>query len=1259
MGKNRRILFYVSILATTVLSAACGRLKLDMSLVNGQVATLMDFSNEMSLELISLSPGDDPQPQLQLRNTTLNTTIRVYKDDSCANEVFLQNAGSSNTLITLPSLPDGQYLFSVRVFGREKSQQSDCIKANKIYVLDTAAPTINSITQQTNLLGSSSTITVSGTHFVSQTTVDIVASGSRFPCGSLVFIDSNNLSCTVPPLSLGKYDIEVNKPKSGSSTLPNAVEFITPTPTGPLCFNGGIRTTELGVNNVYLGGTFSSVGTCMGGGVPIHKSFGTLSPSLGTFPEVAGTIKTVISDGQNGFFIGGDFSHVGGIRSKNLAHIRGDWTVDPIIGQQTDINGAVSALAYDSASSTLYFGGSFTNITTPLSSQGAIFDGTTGTLNLNQLQILGGTVYASEPDGSGGYYIGGDFAWVGGIPVGRIAHINSGGLLNLTFSVSVDATISTMVLDGSTLYIGGSFSNVTLNTVPYLRNRIAAINIASPNVPLGWNPNANGQVQAIAVTSSAVYVGGSFSNIGGVPRNFLASLNKTTGSVSTWNPQPNNPVTQIIAPNDGSNTIYVGGLFGAIGATPRIGVAAFDALTGNLSPWDPALNGSVRALLKKGNTLYVGGLFSQVGTVARKNLAAIDTTTGLATAWAPEPSGSVYALAADTSDIYVGGSFTVIGNKTRSQLAKVDAISGIARDWNPAPDQTVYILNRAGTMLFVGGNFTSIGGAPRRYLGAINTTTGTPTALSKDCNSFVNTLLLNNNSLFLGGAFTTVDNQSRNRLAAIDLTSYDLLPFNPNISGSVATMALDQGILFFGGTFTSVSSIPRNNIAAVNSNDGSLQPWNPGADNAVNSLVVAGENVYVGGRFLNIGSLSRTRLAAISRTSGLASPWNPNPNGDINTIRLIDGSLIVGGSFTTVGNETRNNLAAIDLTTGNANAWNPSPSATVYSLHENVESIYAGGAFQFLGGMPRSNLAAIDNATGNLASWAPVSNGIIYAIIESGQQVFIGGEFTSINGVSKSNLASVDVNTGTLTPGWSATTDSSVMSLAIYQNILYVGGTFSGVSNENHAGLAAVSASTGGVIGWDGNVDGTVNILKIDGTKLYIGGNFTTIGSMSLPRQSLAVLDLTTQSFDAFAPAINGTVFDIAFSSDSVFLSGIINDIGGTPINGLAVLNKNNASSVDKTWAQLGPNASINGIVIENTFIFVGGNFTLINGQWRSRLAAFDLTTKSLSSWNPEANSTIFKLNYSPTWGLIGGGIISSYNGKARGGLLYDGRVTH
>jgi hypothetical protein len=127
---------------------------------------------------------------------------------------------------------------------------------------------------------------------------------------------------------------------------------------------------------------------------------------------------------------------------------------------------------------------------------------------------------------------------------------------------------------------------------------------ATTNNALSWNPaGASALVRALAISGSTLYVGGDFSvrdggvgqddenneylidpnfqTIGGSTRSYLAALNTSDGTVTSWNPNAGNGV-YALAVNAG--IVYAGGTFTTIGPAGnnvgRTRIAALDATTG-------------------------------------------------------------------------------------------------------------------------------------------------------------------------------------------------------------------------------------------------------------------------------------------------------------------------------------------------------------------------------------------------------------------------------------------------------------------------------------------------------------------------------------------------------------------------------------------------------------------------------------------------------------------------------------------------------
>ena len=311
-------------------------------------------------------------------------------------------------------------------------------------------------------------------------------------------------------------------------------------------------------------------------------------------------------------------------------------TATPALAQLADphfpaTNGWVYSLAFKG--DTLYVGGSFSAIGGVPTGGAAAVDSSTAAADPKFPRVLG-TVYASLPDGQGGWYIGGLFSSVAGIPRNNLAHLRTDGSLD------------------------------------------------------GWNPGTNGLVRCLASARGRVFVGGAFGSVGGLSRAYVAAVDSTTGGVLPWNPGASDQV-RAFAVRD--TTLYMGGTFILMGGATRPYLAAVGTTGGATLPWNPTIGPYsqypyVYALAVSGDTVWAGGYFSTVGGLPRSNLAALDASSGAVLDWAPSPSAPVYALALGQGTLYAGGGFTTIAGAARARLAAFDAATGSLLPWHPGAD---------------------------------------------------------------------------------------------------------------------------------------------------------------------------------------------------------------------------------------------------------------------------------------------------------------------------------------------------------------------------------------------------------------------------------------------------------------------------------------------------------------------------------------------------------------------------------------------
>ncbi len=682
---------------------------------------------------------------------------------------------------------------------------------------------------------------------------------------------------------------------------------------------------------------------------------------------------------------------------------------------------------------TTYIGGIFTYVG-PCTGHGVPVDAGTGA-PVGVYPKVNGEVRASVPDDVGGWYIGGTFTQVGTVARNNIAHILSDGTADPTWNPNADGDVYALAVSGTTVYAGGYFTSIGGQT----RNYIAALD-SGTGLATAWNPHAGGDlysnnsVDILAVSGTTVYAGGGFTTIGGQTRNHIAALDATTGLATAWNPNAGGGTyyTTVGALAVSGTTVYAGGGFTTIGGQTRNYIAALDAETGLATAWDPNANDGVSTLAVSGTTVYAGGGFSTIGGQTRNHVAALDAGTGLANAWNPNADSNVYTLSVSGTTVYAGGGFSTIGGQTRNNIAALDAGTGLAKAWDPNANDRVFTLAVRGTMVYVGGDFNSVGGQTRNCIAALDTGTGLATTWNPNAIS--------------SGPFCTV-----------------------------SALAVSGTTVYAGGNFTSIGGQTRNHIAALDTGTGLASAWNPNADNSVLALAVSGTTVYVGGYFTSIGGQPRNCIAALDTGMGLATTSNPNAvllNGtpSVHALAVSGTTVYAGGGFTSIGGQPRNNIAALDTETGLATTWNPNAGGggfnqlpTVGVLAVSGTTVYAGGAFTSIGGQPRNNIAALDTETGLATAWNPNAGGGLYsdnsvdALAVSGTTVYAGGGFTTIGGQPQNYIAALDAGTG-LATAWNPYANdgspNSVYALAVSGTTVYAGGYFSTIGGQSRGWFA-------------------------------------------------------------------------------------------------------------------------------------------------------------------------------------------------------------
>ncbi|MCV2395824.1 PKD domain-containing protein, partial [Actinotalea sp. M2MS4P-6] len=256
-------------------------------------------------------------------------------------------------------------------------------------------------------------------------------------------------------------------------------------------------------------------------------------------------------------------------------------------------------------------------------------------------------------------YVGGEFtsARPAGSPLGTnevprsnlLAYNLQTGVLISSFNHVVNAQVKDLAVspDGSTLYIGGSFTQVDGQN----RYRAAAIDVATGALT-SFRPVVNATVTAISATDTTVWLAGSLTNVNGQARQKVAAVNAGTGLVTqsfTATVENGTPLAMVLAPDQAS--VVIGGSFTSVSGSsdPGYGLARLDSTTGAVLPLpvntyiqDAGTASAVLSLESDGEHFYGSGYHFGGGGNMEGSFSA-DWATGSLT-WVEDCHGDTYSV---------------------------------------------------------------------------------------------------------------------------------------------------------------------------------------------------------------------------------------------------------------------------------------------------------------------------------------------------------------------------------------------------------------------------------------------------------------------------------------------------------------------------------------------------------------------------------------------------------------------------------------
>jgi hypothetical protein len=189
------------------------------------------------------------------------------------------------------------------------------------------------------------------------------------------------------------------------------------------------------------------------------------------------------------------------------------------------VGGTTNAMAR--LGNVLYIGGQFRGIAPEANASGStlVVDAVSG-LPIPGFPGFGGLTGAIEPDGAGGWYLGGNFldAVDGAVQARfRLAHVLANGDLDQAWTPTAEGGVvrALKLVPGVGLFVGGDFTSLSGDP----RMRVGLDPVSGAVLP--WTYNVNGgatpQVRTLAYDGGTLFIGGAFTTVDASARPASAS----------------------------------------------------------------------------------------------------------------------------------------------------------------------------------------------------------------------------------------------------------------------------------------------------------------------------------------------------------------------------------------------------------------------------------------------------------------------------------------------------------------------------------------------------------------------------------------------------------------------------------------------------------------------------------------------------------------------------------------------------------------
>ena len=190
------------------------------------------------------------------------------------------------------------------------------------------------------------------------------------------------------------------------------------------------------------------------------------------------------------------------------------------------------------------------------------------------------------------------------------------------------------------------------------------------------------------------------------------------------------------------------------------------------------------------------------------------------------------------------------------------------------------------------------------------------------------------------------------------------------------------------------------------------------------------------------------------------------------------------------------------------------------------------------------------------------------------------------------------------------------------------------------------------------NPRGEAHRVLAAGEVVYVGGDFDKLVSREgkkRNRTNLAAFIRATGEPNDFAPDIDGDVRALALDGQTLYVGGDFETVDGQPRSKLAAFDVNTGELLPFSAPEI--DRPIRALAVADGRLYVGGFFEMIGDEQRWRIAAFDIITGELDDkFIPRPNDKVAAIVPTPDGIWIGGTFDRIARDRQRGLALVDAK---